>query len=88
MNKNINEIITLDAQRNLRTKEVITKVGLSRATIYRLMDEFQFPQKVKLSKGLVGWRVKEINEFLIIGPDGWYEKYGQHQQAEKLIQQA
>lgn len=81
MKKNTNERRTLDVQRNLRAKEVILAVGLSRATIYRLMDKYQFPQKVKLSQGLVGWRVEQIKEFIELGPDGWYEKYGQYQEA-------
>lgn len=88
MNMNKNKIAQLSEQRNLRTKEVVVAVGLSRATIYRLMEKFQFPQKVKLSQGLVGWRVEDVKEFIGLGPDGWYENHGKNEQAKKLAKQA
>jgi len=88
MNMNNNRTAQLSDQRNLRIKEVIDVVGLSRNTIYRLMEKFQFPKKVKLSQGLVGWRIEEIKIFLELGPDGWYEKHGIRQQAEKQAKQA
>jgi len=88
MTKNENQIEQLNIPNNLRIKGVVDSVQLSRNTIYRLMKKYQFPQKVKLSQGLVAWRETEVNQFRTLGPDGWYEKYGQHQQAEKLTQQA
>lgn len=88
MNIKLSEIEQLSATRNLRTKEVVVVVGLSRPTIYRLMDKFQFPQKMKISQGLVGWRVEDLKAYIELGADGWYEKYGKYQQAEKLAKQA
>ena len=73
---------TLRAKEIVRVKEVVTAVGLSRATIYRLMEKFQFPQKVKISQGLVGWRIDEVNQFIELGPDGWYEQFGKAQEQE------
>jgi len=88
MSKKEKRIDELNVPNNLRIKDVVDAVELSRNTIYRLMEKYQFPQKIKLSQGLVAWRETEVNQFRLIGPDGWYEKYGQHQQAEMLAQQA
>ncbi len=94
MNMNENEtpinqtlINPLGIERNLRMKEVIEAVGLSRATIYRMMGVFKFPLAVKVSLSLVGWKAAELREYMQLGPDGWYEKYGKQQEAEKLKRQ-
>lgn len=78
----------LNVPKNLRIKDVVTLVKLSRNTIYRLMEDNKFPQRVRLSKGLVAWRENEVNQFRTIGPDGWFEKYGQAEQAKALAKQA
>ena len=55
----INQIISL--------KEVIRITGLSRATIYNIMDECHkqydptFPKQTNLTVGRVGWSAWEIN---------------------------
>lgn len=94
MNMNQNEtsenqtvLNPLGIERNLRIKEVIDVVGLSRATIYRMMGVFKFPLAEKVSLALVGWKTNELREFMTLGPDGWYEKYGKQQEAEKLERQ-
>lgn len=58
----INQIINL--------KEVIQVTGLSRATIYNIMDECHkhfdptFPKKANLTVGRVGWSAWEINQWI------------------------
>jgi len=75
-------------RRNLTIKEVVELLGISRATIYRMIALYKFPLPIKRSLSLVGWRLEDLGNYVELGPDGWYEKYGQHQQAEKLTQQA
>lgn len=38
--------------------------GLSKSTIYRLMNEGKFPRPVKLSKNRVAWRSYDIENWL------------------------
>lgn len=84
----INLLNTLGTQRNLTIVEVVEAVGISRATIYRMIALFKFPLPVKRSIQLVGWRVEDLKTFIELGADGWYEKHGKFQQAEKLAKQA
>ena len=74
-------------RRNLQVREVIEIVGLSRATIYRLMGLYLFPQSVKVSISLVAWKHADLEPFLELGPDGWYEKFGKQQQSQKVEHQ-
>ncbi len=39
----------------LRLKSVLTKTGLTRATLYRLIKHDQFPKQIKISMRCVGW---------------------------------
>lgn len=50
--------------RFLRIKEVIHLTGLSRASIYRAMDDGSFPLSVRLTKKSVGWKDVEIYEWM------------------------
>lgn len=51
--------------RILRLKEVIERVGLSTATIYRRMAAGLFPRGVRLGGSrTVGWRESEINAWI------------------------
>lgn len=54
----------------LRLAEVLQLVALSRATIYNLMSDGAFPEAVKLTGHVVGWRVKDIRAWLK-SPTGW-----------------
>ena len=49
--------------RILRMPELTRQVGLSRATIYRLLRNHRFPRPIRLGERAVGWRTKDI--------DGW-----------------
>jgi prophage regulatory protein len=48
----------------LRCREVVRRTGLSRATIYRLMTQGEFPRQHQLSSGRVGWSEEEIERWL------------------------
>lgn len=54
--------MTLD--RIVRLPELIEVIGLSAATLYRWMDEGQFPRPVKLGPNSVGWRSSVIQAWL------------------------
>ncbi len=84
----INLLNSLGTQRSLTIKEVVDAVGISRATIYRMITVFKFPLPVKRSIQLVGWRVEDLKTYVELGADGWYEKHGIHQQTEKQAKQA
>lgn len=51
-------------KRMLRRPAVIERTGLSKSTIYRLMDEGRFPRAVRLNERAVGWREEEIEAWL------------------------
>ncbi|WP_417516115.1 helix-turn-helix transcriptional regulator [Marinobacter sp.] len=54
----------------LRLKNVMTRTGLSRSTIYAKLDprakqhDPSFPKQVRLGGGAVGWVESELNEWL------------------------
>ncbi len=50
--------------RILRRREVETRTGLSRSTIYTQMAEGTFPKPVRLGKRAVGWTESSISEWL------------------------
>ncbi len=47
----------------LRIKDIIEKFGISRATVYRLASEPNFPRKIKLGVRAVGYEESEIERF-------------------------
>ena len=44
----------------LRRREVEEITGLSRASIYRLMDEGKFPRPVRVSATAVRWKASDV----------------------------
>ena len=48
----------------LRCRDVVALTGLSRATIYRLMDDEEFPHCHRLSPGRVGWSEEEVEAWI------------------------
>lgn len=48
----------------LRMAEVTRAVGLSRATIYRLMDRGKFPHAVTLTGSAVAWVQGEVEAWI------------------------
>jgi predicted DNA-binding transcriptional regulator AlpA len=51
-------------ERILRIQEVIEITGLSRTTIWRMERKGEFPARVQLGIGSVGWRLTEIKSWL------------------------
>lgn len=52
------------ASRYIRRTEVEDLTGLSRSTIYRLMDAGQFPRPIRLTQKAVGWKETDIAAWL------------------------
>ena len=47
----------------LRLPAVIERVGLSRSTIYQMMEDGRFPRAVKLGERAIGWPVERIESW-------------------------
>lgn len=56
------------ADRYIRRPEVETLTGLSCSTIYRMMDDGEFPRPHRLTRKTVGWKESEIVEWLASRP--------------------
>jgi prophage regulatory protein len=54
----------------LRRRSVEERTGLARSTIYRRMRDGTFPPSISLGGRIVGWRVAEIELFLV-DPSGY-----------------
>ena len=52
------------SHRLLRLPEVLAMIGLSRATVYRLMDKGAFPRPVQLTERAVGWRATDVTTWI------------------------
>ena len=50
--------------RLLRRREVEKITGLGRSSIYRLMQEGDFPRPVKVGPSAVRWRESEVNAWV------------------------
>ena len=50
--------------RLLRRREVEQMVGLSRTSIYRLMDSGDFPHPIRVGPRAVRWRLRDIEEWM------------------------
>lgn len=48
----------------IRTKEVQELTGLSRTSIWRMERNEEFPARVQLSAGSVGWRLSEVEHWI------------------------
>ncbi len=51
-------------ERILRLNTVLDRTGLSRATLYRKINDGTFPKQIKLSTRCAGWRESSINAWL------------------------
>ena len=61
--------MTRDGDRFLRIREVLRVTGLSRATLYVMVSEGQFPAPVRLRARAVGWRASQIQEWMDSRPE-------------------
>lgn len=50
--------------RILRPKDAASKVGLSRAHLYRLERAGQFPRRIRLGPASVGWIEDDLEEWI------------------------
>jgi prophage regulatory protein len=48
----------------LRLPEVKTRVGLSRSSIYQMIQQKEFPSPIPIGARAVGWLDSEISEWL------------------------
>ncbi len=51
--------------RLIRLKEVLYKVGVSKATLYRLIAAGEFPASVVIANRAVAWEESLVDEYLI-----------------------
>ena len=51
-------------QKIYRLKNVIEVTGMSRSTIYRLMDQDKFPKPIKLSQRIIGFLEEDIDQWI------------------------
>lgn len=51
-------------ERIIRCKDVVEKTGLSRSTLWRLEKTGNFPARVSLGAGSVGWKLSEIESWI------------------------
>lgn len=51
-------------QKILRIADTVKKTGLSRSTIYRLLEAEDFPSPIRLSKRAIGWTEAQLNEWI------------------------
>jgi len=54
----------ISTDRIVRIRAVLVRIGLSRSTVYRKIQEGTFPQSVKLSEHASGWRESELNQWI------------------------
>lgn len=50
--------------RILRLNTVLDRTGLSRATLYRKIQDGTFPRQVRIATRCAGWRESTVNEWM------------------------
>ena len=48
----------------LRLTDVCNRTGLSKSSVYKKMEEFDFPQSIALGARAVGWLEEEIEQWI------------------------
>lgn len=51
-------------ERLLRLRDVLDRVGLSTATLYRRIKAGEFPAPMKLSAGIARWRESQVDRWI------------------------
>ena len=54
----------MDMDKVVRRKQLLDLIGVSAATQWRMERAGLFPVRFKLAKGLVGWHLAEVEEWL------------------------
>jgi prophage regulatory protein len=52
----------------LRSKDVVAALGVSRSTLYRMMNSGEFPKSLKISRNTVGWRKSVVEQWVTQRP--------------------
>ena len=52
----------------LRRPALLARVGISQATVYRMMSRGEFPRPVRVGQRATGWRTDEVEEWLASRP--------------------
>ena len=53
-----------DHDRILRIRSVLDRTGLSRATLYRKMQQGTFPRQIAISTRCTGWRESSVKDWM------------------------
>ncbi len=53
----------------LRRPEVEARTGLSRSSIYRMMDEGEFPRPIRIARRAVAWRASDLERWQAQRPE-------------------
>ena len=53
-----------DMERYFRRSALEDMLGLSRSTIYRMMNDGEFPRPVVLGRRAVGWRAADVETWI------------------------
>ena len=56
--------IELDSERIVRMEELLRRLQISRATVYRWLDEGRFPRPVRLGERTIGWKESSLAGWL------------------------
>lgn len=51
-------------ERFIRLDELISKTGLGRSTIYRMIDKGEFPKPINITSNKVAWLQSEVTEWM------------------------
>lgn len=60
----------MTGDRLIRMPEVIQQTGLSRRSIYRMIERGDFPRQQQISANMVAWYQSDIDDW-IANPMGW-----------------
>lgn len=55
----------VSGERLLRLKEVMLKTSMGSSTIYRKINQDEFPKPVRISPAMVRWRESEIDAWIV-----------------------
>ena len=54
----------------LRLKQVLDLIGVSKSTLYRLMEKGNFPKQIKYCTRIVVWRATEVQDWISVTATG------------------
>ena len=74
---------TLPDTHILRLPALVARVGLSQATIYRMISNGEFPRSVQIGVRATGWRSDEIEEWLASRPQTVPESPGRAKEVRR-----